>query len=223
MVFASKQGDKVTGIFVWLVIEEDRYAEMIIGFVQTKAAMNEMLDYMEENYDGYQADFVINPKNEIIRSVLNEKNASFDTEQQRMFHHGKNLCVCNGCVEEYSPKWKEEYYSIHSTDTYWTAEKVISRPDRFRVLLAIEEGKIVGYIDVTHCFDINEPYALYVKPEKEKMGYEKALLESSLKYNYPKAMMVLVNVDSLEEIKLFEAAGFETMKGQNSILATYTL
>lgn len=223
VVFASKQDDIVTGIFVWLVVEEDRYAEMIIGLVQTRAAMHEMLDYMEENYSGYQADFVINPQNDIIRCVLNEKKAHFDTEWQRMFHHGKHSYICNECVEEYSPKWKEEYCSMHITDTYWTAEKVLSRPDRFRVLLALEEGRVVGYIDVTCCFDMNEPTALYVKPEKEHLGYEKALLESALAYNVPKTMMVVLNIDDYKEIALFESVGFETMKGQNSIPATYTL
>lgn len=223
IVFVSKQGDTVTGIFVWMVLEEDRYAEMIIGLVQTKAAMHEMLDYMEEHYSGYQADFVINPQNSIIRGVLNEKKAAFDTEQQRMFHHGKNSYTCNRCVEEFSPRWKEEYCSMHITDTYWTAEKVLSRPDRFRVLVAIEDEEFVGYLDVTRCFEMNEPYALYVKPEKENMGYEKALLESALAYNVPKTMMVMVDVDNLGEIQLFKSVGFETLKGQNNITATYTL
>ena len=223
MVFASKQEDRVMGLFVWTVLEEERYAEMIIGFVQTKTAMYEMLDFMEEKYPGFQADFVIHPQNEIIRSVLNEKRAGFDPEQQRMIHNGKGLFSDNGCIETYSSKWKEEYCSIHSTDTYWTAEKVISSPDIFRVLLAIEKEKVVGYLDVTHCFDRNEPYALYVKPENRKMGYEKALLESALKQNCPKTMMVLVDIDNAEEIKLYESVGFETVKGQNSIYATYTL
>lgn len=223
MVFASKQGDNVTGIFVWSVIEEERYAEMIIGFAQTKRAMYEMLDYMEDNHNGYQADFVINPNNEIIRSVLHEKKADFDIEQQRMLHNGKGIFTNQKCIEEYSSKWKEEYCSIHSADTYWTAEKVLGNPDTFRVLLAIEQGKVVGYIDVTHCFDINEPYDLYVKPENKRMGYEKALLESALKHNSHKPMMVLVAVDNVEEIKLYESAGFETLEGQNSIFATYTL
>lgn len=222
MVFASKQNDNVTGIFVWSIIEEERYAEMIIGFVQTKRAMYEMLDFMEEIYNGYQAGFVINPQNEIIRSVLNEKKANFYTEQQRMIHNGKGVFADKECIEEYSPKWKEEYCSIHSTDRYWTAEMVLSAPDTFRVLLALEQGKIVGYIDVTHCFDMNEPYDLYIKPENKRKGYEKALLESALKYNSHKPMMVLVDVDNVEEIKLYESVGFETLKGQNSIYAAYT-
>lgn len=222
-VFVSKQGEKTTGLFVWLISEEESYAEMIIGLVQSDEAMAEMLEYMEENYRGYQADFVINPKNEIIRNILNARKAVFDKEQQRMLYSGDNMFICDGCIEEISPKWEEEYCSIHCTDTYWTAEKVLSRPDIFRVFLAIENEKIVGYIDVTHCFDMNEPYDLYVKPEKANMGYEKALLESALKYNSHKTMMVLVDVDCEEEIDLYESVGFKAIEGQNSILATYTL
>ena len=223
MVFASKQGNNMMGLFVWSVMEEERYAEMIIGFVQTKTAMYEMLDYMEKKYAGYQADFVINPQNEVIRSVLNEKKAAYDAEQQRMIHNGRGPFADNEHTEAYSPKRKEEYCSIHSTDTYWTAEKVLSNPGTFRVILAIEEEKVVGYLDVTHCFDRNEPYALYVKPENKKMGFEKALLERALKENSPKTMMVLVDIDNAEEIQLYESVGFETMKGQNSICVAYTL
>ena len=112
---------------------------------------------------------------------------------------------------------------MHITDTYWTAEKVISRPDLFRVLLAMENGEPVGYMDVTHCFDMNEPYSLYVKPEKANRGYKRALLESALAYNAPHTMTVMLNIDDPDEIRLFESAGFETVKGQNNIPATYTL
>ena len=222
-VFAIKQGDVITGLFVWLVIEAERYAEMIIGFAQTDGSMNEMLEFMERHYAGYQADFVINPQNPFIRNALNDKKAYFDKEQQRMIHFCRGKYKCNECIEELKSKWKEEYCDLHCTDTYWTAEKIINAPDRFRVFLAIEEGKVVGYIDVTYCFDVNEPYSLFVIPEKANMGYEKALLEAALNSNAPNAMMVLVDVDNEREIKLYKSAGFETLIGQNSIYASCTL
>ena len=41
------------GLFIWLVLPEDRYIEMIIGFTREEKAFAEMLSYMEQNYYGY--------------------------------------------------------------------------------------------------------------------------------------------------------------------------
>ena len=54
------------GLFIWLVLPEDRYIEMIIGFTREEKAFAEMLSYMEQNYYGYSMDFVFNPLNAAI-------------------------------------------------------------------------------------------------------------------------------------------------------------
>ena len=48
-------------------------------------------------------------------------------------------------------------------------------PDRFRVFLAVDNGLVVGYLDVTNCFEENEPFALKVKETYRRRGWgEKA-------------------------------------------------
>lgn len=54
------------GLFIWLVLPEDRYIEMIIGYTREEKAFAEMLSYMEQNYYGYSMDFVFNPLNAAI-------------------------------------------------------------------------------------------------------------------------------------------------------------
>lgn len=217
--FAVLENGITEGLFVWLVLPDDRYIEMIIGFTRKEEAFTEMLSYMERNYCGYSLDFVFNPLNAAISNSLKKRGAIFDPEQQKMILTGTTPNVSTSQIELLTEKWAKQYCDLHSTDTYWTAERILAAQDKFRVLLAIKDGKIKGYLDVQCCYDINEIYALFVKPEAAQQGYELALLVKAVELNRPNQMMVVVDVDAKEEIKLYTAAGFNKMEGQNSITA----
>ena len=219
--FAVLEKGTTVGLFVWRVLPDDRYIEMFIGFTKKEEAFAEMLAYMEKNYCGYQMDFVFNPLNDAIFRPLKMKGAAFDPEQQKMLLTGPTPNVSTNHIELLSDKWTKQYCDLHSTDTYWTAERILAAQDKFRVLLAIKDGQIKGYLDVQCCYDINEIYALFVKPEAAQQGYELALLVKAAELNRPNQMMVLVDVDAKAEIELYTAAGFNRMEGQNSITASY--
>lgn len=218
-VFAVLENGIIEGLFVWLVLPDDRYIEMIIGFTKIEEAFTEMLSYMERNYYGYSMDFVFNPLNAAISRPLKMKGAIFDSEQQKMILTGPTPNVSTSQIELLSEKWAKQYCNLHSTDTYWTAERILAAQDKFRVLLAIKDGQIQGYLDVQSCFDINEIYALFMKPEAAQQGYELALLVKAIELNRPNQMMVVVDVNAKAEIELYTAAGFNRMEGQNSIAA----
>ncbi len=221
--FAVIENGVIKGIFVWLIIPDEKYIELLIGFTKSKKAFREMLLYMESKYSGYKADFVINPKNPALCQPLKEKGAIFDTEQQKMVHAAVAPNVDTSSIELYTERWKEQYYGLHRTETYWTAERVLSAKDRFRVLLVIKDGQVQGYLDVTYSFETNEPYDIFVKPEYRYQGCELALLAKAIELNRPHQMMVLVDVDALEDIEIYTAAGFKKEEGRNSIYATYRL
>ena len=126
-------------------------------------------------------------------------------------------------IQLYSDKWKSSYVDMHVKETYWTAEKVLSAQDRFRVFLAIHQEQLVGYLDVTYAYKQNEPYSLIVLPEYQNLGYEQALLSKAIQMNGINTMMTLVDVNAKEEIRIYEEAGFELIKGQNSVFATITI
>ena len=136
---------------------------------------------------------------------------------------GSALEVDTSGVELYSEKYEEAYMGIHNKNTYWTAEKVVAALDRFRVLVAIHEGNVVGYLDVTRCFDENEPYDLLVLKEYRGMGYGRKLMSKALELNRPKGMMLMVDVDQIPAIRLFESVGFEKVKGQNNLTAHWNM
>ena len=221
--FAVMAGGIIQGLFVWLINPDEQYIEMLIGLTKSEAAFSEMLCYLEERYHGYQADFVINPRNEVLTHVLREKNAYFDKEQQKMILTGAVPDISAGCVEQYSEKWRDQYCALHAADTYWTAERVLSAADRFRVFLAVQDQQILGYLDVTYCYDVNEPYDLFVRPELPFQEYAVPLIAEAVKLNTPNQMMALVYTEAAEEISAYAASGFEKIEGQNSIYVSYQL
>ena len=119
-----------------------------------------------------------------------------------------------------------EYCVIHGKDMYWTGEKIAAAPEKFRTFLAINQGCVVGYLDVTHCFEENEPYDIYVLPEYRRKGYGRKLLAKALDCNQPRGMMLLVETDNTAAIRLYELMNFKTVPGQNSLTpancASYT-
>ena len=214
----SKDG-VIEGLFVFIILPDDRYVEMLIGFTKVEEVFTEMFEYMENNYCGYQMDFVFNPLNTAIFKPLKLKGAIFEPEQMKMIQDGSVPNVSTNSIKLLSDKLVKQYCDLHSTDTYWTGERIVSALDKFRVLLVVNDGQVLGYLDVQSCFDINEIYALYIKTEASSQGNELSLLAKAIELNKPNQMMVVVDVDNKEEVDLYTTAGFVKLEGQNSITA----
>lgn len=213
------EDEEIVGLFVFLILEDESYIEMIVGLSCVLKTYEEMLSFLKENYKGYQVDFVYNPGNYLLHGLLRNERAEFEAEQQKMVLKSAVPYKSNHQIELYSSKYKEQYISIHSNDGYWTADKVIDASDRFRIILAIENDEVVGYTDVTYKYDENEPYDLFVKEEYRNKGYGKAMIAKAVELNEPKAMMVLVDVDGMAAIALYESLGFIRSHGENNITA----
>jgi ribosomal protein S18 acetylase RimI-like enzyme len=151
------------------------------------------------------------------------KGAKFETEQQKMQQKKALPDISTECIELLSEQWEDQYCMLHRKETYWTAERILTAQARFRVLLAIRDGQVQGYLDVTRCYEENEIYDLFVKPESAQQGYGPAMLVKAAELNRPHQMMVLVDVDAEEEIQLYTEAGFEVCEGYNSVLASYQI
>lgn len=208
--FAVYNGVTMTGLFSFLVLAEERYLEMLVGLSREKEAYREMMDFLRENFPGYGADFVFNPSNHLMTSLLRAQGAAFYPVQEKMVYHRRPLPPAAREIVPYAPSLRDGYLSIHddSDGRYWTGEKVLAAPEKFRTFLALHEGRVAGYIDVTHCFEENEPYDLYVRPEYRRLGYGRALLTAALEANGSKGMMLLVDADNLPAIGLYDSMGF---------------
>ena len=219
--YSVTEEKKINGLFVWMILPNEKYIEMLIGLSKEESSIREMLAFIESEYKGYQLDFVINPQHNIFCNLLQCKNAMFEAEQQWMAWEKEINNQYPHEIVLLTQEYEAQYIDKHNTDTYWTAEKVIAAKDRFRVFLAVDEGKVVGYIDVTYCYEKNEPYTIWVDEEFQNKGYEQALLQTAIKMNKPNKMMVLVDINNYDEIEMLKSIGFVPVMGTNSVYATY--
>lgn len=211
--------ERMIGLFAFLILQDEHYSEMLVGLSRDRSAYEEMFEYLEQNYPGYDVDFVFNPKNDLLKALLNSRKAEFEPEQQKMVLRTPILDVDTSSVELLSEKYVAQYCALHNKDMYWTGEKVASSSDRFRVFVAICDEQVIGYMDVTHCFEENEPFDLFVREEDRRKGYGRKLLAKALELNQPKGMMLLVETDNDPAIRLYVSMGFEKVLGQNNLTA----
>ena len=216
-VWGVFRGDWIVGFFLFLVIPAEQYMEMIVGLSREIEAYDELLSFLAENYPGYQADFVFNPRNTPLKERLAARGATFEVEQLKMVYTHAAPPVDVDGVELLSPRYHAGYLNMHTPDMYWTGDKVIAAPERFRTLVAVKDGEVIGYIDVTHCFQENEPYDLLVKAEYRRMGYGRRLLAQALTLNEPNDMMLLVDIDNVAAIRLYESMGFIARPAENNL------
>lgn len=217
--FITESNDGINGLFILLIIPEEKYLEMLIGITRAERAVEELLSFIANNYPGYEADFVFNPRNYLIKDGLTKRGADFDKEQLKMVYTHKMPKCETTFIEPLSAKYNEQYLEMHSKDVYWTGEKVIKATDRFKTFVAVEDDTVTGYIDVTHCFAENEPYDVLVKEEYRRKGYGRQLLAKALKENEPKDMMLLVDFDNAPAINLYKSMGFVEKESGNMLTA----
>lgn len=218
----SPEGGKL-GLFVFLSSAPDRNVEMLVGLSRSPAAYEEIVAWLRGAFPGYQADFVFNPANRPLRELLRRLGAFFDPEQQTMVLTGETPFVDTAGVEPLNEAYLPQYLAMHSTDMFWTGEKVARTPERFSVFLAIEDSVVAGYIDVTNCYEENEPCDLLVKEAYRRRGWGRKLLAKAIEENRPRDMMLLVDTDNAGAIALYSAMGFTTAPGRNSQTANWQI
>lgn len=214
--FVVENSNEILALFVFIIYENEKYIEMLAGISRDENAVEEMMNYLYENYMGFHADFVFNPNWLLLKQSLKRRGAHFDVEQQRMIYTHKKFDIDISQTVEFSERYKDQYLEIHDKDLYWIGEKVIETPQRFNIFLAIVDDKVVGYIDVTNCFKENEPYSFYVSPDYRRRGIGRSLLWKALQVNEPNEMMLFVDIDNVAAISLYESLGFIKKENANT-------
>ena len=77
-LYISEDNGHIDGIFVWLIIPEEKYVELIVGLSRSKEAWTAMIGHIEAANPGAQMDFVLNPGNTVLTEILKTRNAEFE-------------------------------------------------------------------------------------------------------------------------------------------------
>lgn len=169
-LFGTFDGGTLTGLFSVLVLPEEGYLQLLAGLSRQAAAYDALLSHLQAAYPGYQADFVYSPRSRLLHTALADRHAAFDPEQQKMVLRSPPPYVPDSRVQLYTPAFRAQYLALHDDDRYWTGERVLAAQDTFRVLLAIEDGAVAGYLDLTYRNAENEPYDLFVREKSRCRG-----------------------------------------------------
>lgn len=218
-LFGTFDGGTLTGLFSVLVLPEEGYLQLLAGLSRQAAAYDALLSHLQAAYPGYQADFVYSPQGRLLHTALADRHAAFDPEQQKMVLRSPPPYVPDSRVQLYTPAFRAQYLALHDDDRYWTGERVLAAQDTFRVLLAIEDGAVAGYLDLTYRNAENEPYDLFVREKSRCRGLGRALLSCAIEKNRPNAMSLLVDSDNLAARRLYASLGFVEKPEENSITA----
>lgn len=76
-------------------------------------------------YREYEADFVFNPRNHLIKNNLEKRGADFDKEQIKMVYTHKLPEYETTCIEPLSDAYIDQYLEMHSKDVYCTGYQLI--------------------------------------------------------------------------------------------------
>ena len=114
-----------------------------------------------------------------------------------------------------SKDYEQGYIAMHNNDLYWTADKVIKAKDKFKTYVAIEDGKVVGYIDVTKDKKDNSIFDFLIKEEYRQKGFGRKLLSKALKENEVETTTLTVDIDNIPAINLYKSLGFKKKSGND--------
>lgn len=223
--FAAIDGDTLTAFSVFRLYRDETMLEMSEWLSQSEAASREMLDCLQARYPAWQAEFTLRPREYALAPLLSEYGATVYTEQQNMRLAHAPAGIDTDGIEPLSEPHLAAYIALHENDpeAYWDGAAVAARPETFRVFLAIRDGRVIGYLDVTHCYETNNITDLYVDESERRKGYGAKLLAKTIEQNRPRGLTLQVDLDNAAAIRLYEKMGFETIPDRNSIDAIWNI
>ena len=215
LAFGAFDGAQMTGLFAFDPLEE-RYFVTSCWLTRSEEAGREMLAHLKAAYPGYGVEVAFRPENTILRQLLEEVGAAVFPVQQNMERRGPVPAVDTLGTEPLSKEHESRYFALHRDsdpdgETYWTGEMVAADPSSFLVLLALEHGVPVGYLDLAIGNEGNNVSDLFVDRSHRRKGWGRKLLARAIEYTGPKPLTLQVDEDNAAAIGLYESMGFRLM------------
>lgn len=212
-----KNGD-LTGVYAFLIIEEEKYIELLFSSSKDKDSYQEMLDNLLNKFEGYSFYFAYNPNNYLMNDLLKKYNAKFDKIQKQMIYKGKYDFIVSQNIFLLTNETFDDYKKIHRDEGYWDSDKIINSQNHCAFILKYKEC-VIGHIDLYISEKLNMITDIYVQPNYRNKGYGKELLIQGILISKNKEFVLQVDIDNEIAIHLYKKIGFEFDKLNDTILA----
>lgn len=204
------EANAIQGVFRLIVESEEKYLELIWGFVRNLSIYDSLFAYFRREYPGFHLDAIVTKGNETMYEAYQSQGIRYDDEQILMTLDVYSPRPVDAAIVRYTPEYEASFRAIHDDEgVYWTAERMLKALDRYNVFVAVENEEAVGYIEVTTYDDENEPIQLWVKPDCRGKGYGRALLQTAIENNFPKKMILDVYANNTPALNLYLHLGFK--------------
>ena len=215
----STDGSKILGLLALLVEPEDMYLEFVGGvFAEDNyvAVANEFFKYIRDKYKGYLLDAAYPEENvqaiEFMESV-GAKLIGFDYEYRIKNDNFKSFPMTDDVIY-LNEKYYEDFIKHHdrmNSNVYWTGKKLIDALDKFDILIALENDRVIGSI-VLGKFNKKVDEIYFLSVEKESIHLEKALLNRGIRHAFSSGtyeLLLMIGKDDKKRIDVCEEVGFK--------------
>ena len=218
-LLVSTDGDDILGLLALLVEPEDKYLEFVGGvFAEDNyvAVANEFFKYIRDKYKGYLLDAAYPEENvqaiEFMESV-GAKLIGFDYEYRIKNDNFKSFPMTDDVIY-LNEKYYEDFIKHHdrmNSNVYWTGKKLIDALDKFDILIALENDRVIGSI-VLGKFNKKVDEIYFLSVEKESIHLEKALLNRGIRHAFSSGtyeLLLMIGKDDKKRIDVCEEVGFK--------------
>ena len=221
--YAAFDGGTITGVFAFDHFDK-QYLVMTEWLCGTERDGREMLALLRERFSGYTVEFSLRPDERVLHALLNECGATVFPEQQNMRLTGTVPQTDTQGIEMLSAPYLPQYVALHeNSDAFLDGEDVAAKPETCRALLAIENGTVLGYLDLTRWETSANISDLYVDEAHRNRGCGARLLAKAIELTRSDELTLQVDVDNPAAIHLYEKMGFTVIPGRNCIDALWEI
>ena len=227
LCFGAFDGEEMTGLFAFSLLDEAYFATSR-WLTRSETAGWEMLAYLKRTYPGYGVEFTFRPEDALLRQLLEESGAAVFPVQQDMEWQGPASAVDTSGIVPLTKEHEAQYFALHRDsdpdgETYWTGEMVAADPTGFLVLLAIDGGVSVGYLDLGLGDGRNNVADLFVDAAHRRKGWGRNLLGKALEQTGIKPLTLQVDLDNEPAIRLYESMGFRPVPDSRRVDAIWRI
>ena len=215
LILGHYRGDELTGAIVFIIDADSRYYEAVWVLTEDAEAVREAVQYLKDNHPDFSGDWVMNPRNTVALNALKELGAEVVESLEGYIFDGVVKFDADEGIIPLDEKHYAEYIAMHSKDVYWTAEKVIAS-EKFATWLAVENGLVVGYIDIFLDQNLSEIYDWQAPNDVTKSALVRAAISGA-------GSQVMMMLEGDSEADILKDIGFKRIPRRDNITLSLDL